>query len=145
MMIKRLSQICLALGAATVCILGASWYRCQTKYHYFEWRLGKEAAVTVESYSNGFYVGVGTDRSPFLEGNAMLWNTFDYPDGKIPLQPFRFELGYPFGASSESTSARLSYWALIVGCLIFLLPSIVVRRMEIAQQAGASDGDKPPS
>jgi hypothetical protein len=143
MTIKRLSRIGLVLCASAAFAVGGIWYRCQTKYHYFEWRFGKKSAITVESYSNGFYLGLGADRSPFLDGNSILWNTYDYPDGEIRLLQFRFELGYPFG--SNPTSVCLPYWTLIAGCLTLLISSLFAPKVEVAQQTRTSDGDGPPN
>lgn len=121
------------------------WYRCQSKYHYLEYRFGKDACISAESFSNGLAMSVGYDRRPFMEENAILWNTFDYPDGKLRLsRVFDIRFGYPFGSPLDSTIVCLPYWVLAAACSISLFPLVVYRRMKKAKQAAPSNGEKPP-
>lgn len=129
---KRLASICLVAGGMTACLVISFWYRCQSKYHYLEYRFGKDACFSAESYSNGLSMSVGSGRSPFMEGNTILWNTFEYPDDKIRLSKvFDFHFGLP----PEPTLVCLPYWVLVAGCSMSLIPLLVYRRMKKAEQA----------
>jgi hypothetical protein len=133
---KFLASISLVAGGMSACLIIFFWYRCQSKYHYFEYRFGKDACFAVESYSNGLSMIVGNGRTPFMEGNSILWNSFEYPDGKIQLsEMFYFQLGYPFGSKTDLTLTCLPYWALVAGCSISLVPLVVYRRKKAEQDA----------
>ena len=129
---KRLASISLVAGGVTVCLVIFFWYRCQSKYHYLEYRFGKDACFSAESYSNGLSISVGSGRTPFMEGNTILWNTFEYPDGKIRLSKvFDFQFGSPL----EPTLVCFNYWVLVAGFSMSLFPLVVYRRTKRAEQA----------